>query len=117
MLFRSMKSASRDLCATLWPTEEPRSSIFALADKLTLGPAEVDEWRESAARSGAGLAMAMVLAHYPEVDVDEVAEGAPIDEDGNSVDVKALLPRVRRAASRVAEYVDLEERVEKAPEE
>ena len=112
-----MKAAAQDICAVLWPTEEPRSSIFALADKLTLGAAEVEEWKESAARSGAGLALAMVLAHYPDVNVDEVAEGAPVDEEGHSVDVMALLPRVRRVASRIAEFSDLDERVEKTPEE
>lgn len=58
------------------------------------------------------MALAMTLAHYPDVKVDEVAESAPFDANDDPVSIPPLFPTIQHAAVRLAEYCTLEEHVD-----
>lgn len=70
-----------------------------------------------AVRAGARTVPAFLLAFHLDADLKKISSGAPLDAAGNPVDPLQLLPKVRLAATRLAEYVDLEVHVEVAPEE
>lgn len=72
---------------------------------------------KSAARTGAGTALASLLVHYPDANLDKITSRDPLDAAVNVVDPMGLLPQVRPAASRVMKYADLWEHVEATPGE
>ena len=110
-LVRTMRSGGNEICKTIWPDKEVPTSVFSLADHLSTAPERIDELRESAARLGAEMTLSLMLSWYPNADVKTIASGARA-----GVDLEALRPQVRQAASRITEYLDLDEFVPKAPE-
>ena len=110
-LVRRMRSGGNEICKTIWPDKDVPTSVFSLADHLSIAPERIDELRESAARLGAEMTLSLMLSWYPNADVRTIASGARA-----GVDLEALRPQVRQAASRITEYLDLDEIVPKAPE-
>lgn len=72
---------------------------------------------ESSAHVGAGAALAFILAHQPDVDLDKITYEGPKDAADWMVDPLALLGEVLTAADRVRKHVNLWEHAEAAPGE
>lgn len=62
--------AALEMVKALWPDEKPPSSAADLADRLTDGPARLDDWRASAARVGADESLSYVLSWYETIRLD-----------------------------------------------
>lgn len=86
----------------------PPTSIRVVARHLHQAPKRIEELKESTAWDGAGIVLALVQAHFPEVvGIEQLEEGAPVRDDGEDVDVTALLPTCQVAASRIATFLHL----------
>ena len=75
-LMSRIRSAGEGVFTSLWPTWDIPSSIFTLADNLSMAPDRIDELKESAARSGAEMALCLLLSWYPTADVQTISSGA-----------------------------------------
>jgi hypothetical protein len=70
-------------------------------------PAWIDFWKESQARGGALMALARVKAHYPEADINLLAEGFPeTDADGNELKEEEYFNAVKGYDALVADEVN-----------
>lgn len=106
-----------DIYTALWPNITPPTSIHAAARQLHHAPKGIEEWKESAARAGAGMVLAHGQAHFPKSEgLDMVEGGAPIMDD-EEVNVAIHLPIFRVAASKVATFLALKVFVEETKKE
>jgi hypothetical protein len=84
-------SAGRQACGSLQIVGSSSLSAIALTQKLLLVPGLMVDWKQSAARGGARIALTLVKAHYPEMDLDLLTTGIPEGgEDGAPVDEAAI---------------------------
>ena len=72
-LMSRIRSADEGVFTSLWPTRDIPSSIFALADNLYMAPDRIDKLKESVARSGAEMALCLLLSWYPTANVQTIA--------------------------------------------
>jgi hypothetical protein len=82
MLGHELRQAAGDLFQMLWPTETPPGDLAVLVKQLQEGPDRLLDWKDSAARAGAEIALSFVLAWYEEVDLDQL-ETRRADVEGN----------------------------------
>lgn len=65
--------AVRQVFKALWPDVRTPREIGELTDWMANAPGRVDEWRASAARAGAEMALSFVLSWYEEVQLSQLA--------------------------------------------
>jgi hypothetical protein len=73
MLGYELRKAAEELYRLLWPTETLPTEIANLVRWLENAPDRLCDWKASAARAGADLALSFVLSWYEEVDLDRLA--------------------------------------------
>ena len=100
------------LCATaeevykvLWPDLPVPETPLWLAKWLAAAPGRVDEWRASAARGGAEMALSFMLSWYAEVRLDQLATRRA----GSQPDLEPLFDDLHARADTIASYVDTDE--------
>ena len=65
-----LSQADTAMTATLWPDSVQPSSFSRLARWLEMGPDRLGEWRVSAARAGAEMALRFTLSWHPDLQLD-----------------------------------------------
>ena len=65
-----LSQAGTVMMATLWPDSVEPSSFTCLARWLEMGPDRLGEWRVSAARAGAEMALRFTLSWHPDLQLD-----------------------------------------------
>ncbi|KAK1613914.1 hypothetical protein QYE76_019431 [Lolium multiflorum] len=103
MLGHELRQAAEDLFQMLWPTETPPSELADLVKRLRDGPDRLLDWKDSAARAGADIALSFVLSWYEEVDLDQL-ETRRADVEGN-LSEEAKARRLARASA-IADFAD-----------
>jgi hypothetical protein len=100
----------------LWPTETPPSEHADLVKRLQDGPDRLLDWKDSAARAGADIALSFMLSWYEEVDLDQL-ESRRADVEGN-LSAEAKARQLARACA-ITDFADKNIFVEDpdAPEE
>jgi hypothetical protein len=84
-------NAGRQACGSLQIAGSYNLSAIALTQKLLLVPGLMVDWKQSSTRGGARIALTLVKAHYPEIDLDLLTSGIPESgEDGAPVDEAAI---------------------------
>ena len=88
------------MTAALWPDSAQLSSFSRLARWLEMGPDRLGEWRVSAARAGAEMALRFALSWHPDLQLDALV--------GQRAGSKQLLQeqagRIGYRASYIAEF-------------
>jgi hypothetical protein len=72
MLGYELRKAAEELYRLLWPTEMLPGELANLVKWLESAPDRLLDWKESAARAGADMALSFVLSWYEEVDLDQL---------------------------------------------
>jgi hypothetical protein len=72
MLGYELRKAAEELYRLLWPTETLPGDLAKLVKWLENAPDRQLDWKESAARAGADMALSFVLSWYKEVDLDQL---------------------------------------------
>jgi hypothetical protein len=89
-----------------FPGEVLPTGTFELVEYFFRPGGKADAFARDKLQAGAAVALALVKAHHPDADVDAIAEGIPVDAQGEPVDVEALLPVVKPAAELVVDLVE-----------
>ncbi|KAK1627192.1 hypothetical protein QYE76_001507 [Lolium multiflorum] len=104
--YEEMKSGareSRELIRLLWPTETLPTDLANLIKWLETAPDRFIDWKESAARAGADMALSFVLSWYDEVNLDQLeCRRADVEENLPAENKTARLAR----ACAIADFVD-----------
>ena len=103
MLGYELRQAAEELYRLLWPTETLPGEIANLVKWLETAPDRLLDWKESAARAGADMALSFVLSWYEEVSLDQLESRRAGVEDTLSAEDKTR--RLARACA-IADYVD-----------
>ena len=92
-----------------FPSEESDPcDLQLLPDALEKAIAMHDEQLRSAARGAAKVALALMLAWYPDVDIRQMTEFMPTEDDNDQpINAVELLVSVQGYATRVANMVDI----------
>jgi hypothetical protein len=72
MLGYELRQAAKELFRLLWPMETLPSELANLVKWLENAPNRLCDWKESAARAGADMALSFVLSWYEEVSLDQL---------------------------------------------
>jgi hypothetical protein len=72
MLGYELRKAAKELCRLLWPTEMLPGELSNLIKWLETAPDRFLDWKDSAARAGADMALSFVLSWYDEVDLNQL---------------------------------------------
>ncbi|KAK1680263.1 hypothetical protein QYE76_041111 [Lolium multiflorum] len=67
-----LRKAAEELCRLLWPTETLPQELGNFIKWLETAPDRFLDWKESAARAGADMALSFVLSWYNEVSLDQL---------------------------------------------
>jgi hypothetical protein len=98
-----LRKAAEELYRLLWPTETLPGELSNLIKWLETAPDRFLDWKDSAARAGADMALSFVLSWYNEVSLDQL--------EYRRADVEGKLPaenktaRLARACA-IADFVD-----------
>ena len=65
-----LSQAGIAMTAALWPDSVQPSTLLRLARWLEMGPDRLGEWRVSAARAGAEMALRFTLSWHPDLQLD-----------------------------------------------
>ena len=104
----SIANAARTFAAKFFPGNTDSVDLDQTASMLTRATEEHDNVLRSAARGGVKVALAMLWAWYPEINMHTATEYMPeVDEQGNAIDQRALISSVSGYASRLAGMVNL----------
>ncbi|KAM0898012.1 hypothetical protein ACQ4PT_022202 [Festuca glaucescens] len=103
MLGYELRQAAEELYRLLWPTETLPGEIANLVKWLENAPDCLLDWKESAARAGADMALSFVLSWYQEVSLDQLESRRASVEDTLSAEDKTR--RLARACA-IVDYVD-----------
>ena len=68
-----LKVATSRIDTTLWPRQILQNDLESLMTRLNEVPSRVQEWKKSAARCGADVALSLVRVHCKEVRQDKLA--------------------------------------------
>ncbi|KAK1611005.1 hypothetical protein QYE76_034678 [Lolium multiflorum] len=96
-----LRKAAEELVPMLWPGEAAPQDISGLISSMERAPDRFLDWKESATRAGADMALSFVLSWYNEVDLGQL-ERAGV-EDKLPAELKAA--RLARAST-IAGFVD-----------
>ncbi|KAM0870359.1 hypothetical protein ACQ4PT_040051 [Festuca glaucescens] len=103
MLGYELRLAAEELFRLLWPTETLPSELANLVKWLEGAPDRLLDWKESAARAGADMALSFVLSWYEEVSLDQLETCRAGVEDSLSAENKT--GRLARACA-IADFVN-----------
>lgn len=103
MLGYELRQAAEELYRMLWPMETLPGELANLIKWLEKAPDRLLDWKDSAARAGAGMALSFVLSWYDEVDLNQLENRRAGVEDGLSPETKTF--RLARACA-IADFVD-----------
>ncbi|KAK1670227.1 hypothetical protein QYE76_058386 [Lolium multiflorum] len=98
-----LRKAAEELIRLLWPTETLPQDLSNLIAWLERAPDRFLDWKESAARAGADMALSFVLSWYNEVSLDQLEYRRTDVEDKLPVEIKTA--RLARACA-IADFVD-----------
>ncbi|XP_047085294.1 uncharacterized protein LOC124696634 [Lolium rigidum] len=105
-LGRELRRTANEIFAVLWPTQSLPTDLGRLVQWLETAPARIDDWRESAARAGADMALSFVLSWYEEVSLDQL-EGRRAGAE-KTLSAETIKRRLARACA-IAEYVHIDD--------
>ncbi|KAM0825400.1 hypothetical protein ACQ4PT_069590 [Festuca glaucescens] len=103
MLGYELRQAAEELFRLLWPTETLPGEVVNLVKWLENAPDLLLDWKESAARAGADMALSFVLSWYEEVSLDQLETRRAGVEDALSAENKTR--RLARACA-IADFVN-----------
>ncbi|KAK1642588.1 hypothetical protein QYE76_060393 [Lolium multiflorum] len=98
-----LRKAAEELVPMLWPDKEAPQDISSLASLIEQAPDRFIDWKGSATRAGADMALSFVLSWYNEVDLGQLEYRRAGVEEELSADQKAA--RLARASA-IADFVD-----------
>ncbi|KAK1666590.1 hypothetical protein QYE76_054749 [Lolium multiflorum] len=98
-----LRRAAEELVPMLWPAEAVPQDISSLTSLIERAPDRFLDWKESATRAGADMALSFVLSWYNEVDLGQLEYRRAGVEDELSAEQKAA--RLARASA-IADFVD-----------
>nr|XP_051215238.1 uncharacterized protein LOC127332965 [Lolium perenne] len=98
-----LRKAAEELIRLLWPTETLPEDLSNLIAWLERAPDRFLDWKESATRAGADMALSFVLSWYNEVSLDQLECRRAGVEDKLPAENKAA--RLARACA-IADFVD-----------
>ena len=98
-----LRKAAEELMRLLWPTETLPEDLSNLIAWLDRAPDRFLDWKESATRAGADMALSFVLSWYNEVSLDQLEFRRADVEDKLPAEDKAA--RLARACA-IADFVD-----------
>lgn len=98
----------QEMCSALWPYNYLAMIVFSLANTLKQGSACFDKSQQSAAITKSRMALALLKAHYPNYNLDNIVSTL-VNGDGSWIEPKKYLSKVHRHARLVAKYCDLRE--------
>ncbi|KAK1645916.1 hypothetical protein QYE76_063721 [Lolium multiflorum] len=98
-----LRKAAEELVPMLWPGKEAPQDISSLTSLIEQAPESFIEWKGSATRAGADMALSFVLSWYNEVDLGQLEYRRAGVEEGLSAEQKAA--RLARASA-IADFVD-----------
>jgi hypothetical protein len=81
MLGYELRRAAEELYRLLWPTETLPGDLANLIKWLENAPDRLLDWKESAARAGANMALSFVVSWYDEVDLNQLENRRASVED------------------------------------
>ncbi|KAK1669655.1 hypothetical protein QYE76_057814 [Lolium multiflorum] len=103
MLGYELGLAVEDLYRLLWPTETLLGEIANLVKWLETAPDRLLDWKDSATRAGADMALSFVLSWYEDIDLDQLETLRAGVEDALSTETKTR--RLARACA-IADFVN-----------
>ncbi|XP_071683837.1 uncharacterized protein [Lolium perenne] len=98
-----LRKAAEELVPMLWPGEAAPQDISGLISSMERAPDRFLDWKESATRAGADMALSFVLSWYNEVDLGQLEFRRAGVEDKLPAELKAA--RLARAST-IAGFVD-----------
>ncbi|KAK1599887.1 hypothetical protein QYE76_018722 [Lolium multiflorum] len=98
-----LRKAAEELVPMLWPGKEAPQDISSLTSLIEQAPESFIEWKGSATRAGADMALSFVLSWYNEVDLGQLEYRRAGVEEALSAEQKAA--RLARASA-IADFVD-----------
>jgi hypothetical protein len=98
-----LRKAVEELAPMLWPEEAVPQDISSLTSLMERAPDRFLDWKESATRAGADMALSFVLSWYNEVDLGQLEFRRAGVEDKLPAEYKAA--RLARAST-IADFVD-----------
>jgi hypothetical protein len=98
-----LRKAVEELAPMLWPEEAVPQDISSLTSLMERAPDRFLDWKESATRAGADMALSFVLSWYNEVDLGQLEFRRAGVEDKLPAELKAA--RLARASA-IADFVD-----------
>ncbi|KAK1670905.1 hypothetical protein QYE76_059064 [Lolium multiflorum] len=98
-----LRKAAEELIQMLWPAETLPHDLSNLISWLERAPDRFLDWRESATRGGADMALSFVLSWYNEVDLGQLEYRRAGVEDALPAEIKTA--RLARACA-IADFVD-----------
>ncbi|XP_071685212.1 uncharacterized protein [Lolium perenne] len=98
-----LRKAAEELVPMLWPGEAAPQDISGLISSMEQAPDRFLDWKESATRAGADMALSFVLSWYNEVDLGQLEFRRAGVEDKLPADFKAA--RLAQAST-IADFVD-----------
>ena len=108
-LVTRLASTGKAFAAKFFPGRDSDAvEVDWLPEVLEKVTAQYDDQLRSAARGAAKVALALMLAWYPDVDIRQMTEFMPTEDDNNQpIDAIELLKTVQGYATRVANMVDI----------
>ncbi|KAK1620111.1 hypothetical protein QYE76_025628 [Lolium multiflorum] len=98
-----LRKAAEELVPMLWPAEAAPQDISSLTSLIERAPDRFLDWKESATRAGADMALSFVLSWYNEVDLGQLEyRRAGVEEELSAEQKAARLAR----ASAIADFID-----------
>ena len=107
-----LKVAMSRIDPALWPEVVLQNDLESLMTRLNEIPDRVQEWKKSAARCGADVALSLVRVHSKEVRQDKLAAIKVANTQKH--DFRTFMETFIAAATRIADGADLDEFVEPA---
>jgi hypothetical protein len=98
-----LRKAAEELVQMLWPAETVPQDLSNLISWLERAPDRFLDWKESATRAGADMALSFVLSWYNEVDLGQLEYRRAGVEDKLPAEIKTA--RLARACA-IADFVD-----------
>ena len=107
-IISSIATTARTFATKFFPGNNDPVDLDQMASMLTRASEEHDNVLRSAARGGVKVALAMLWAWYPEINMHTATEYMPeADEQGHAIDKRALISSVSGYASRLAGMVNI----------
>lgn len=97
-LHKLARLAMEDIFMAMWPEEEIPGTFFDLGRCLWEARARIGIWKSSAAREGARQAWGMLQMHFPDLDIQPIAEVGPAGPNGEEMKPDSNFARVMEFA-------------------